>query len=665
MLTRSMPLVALGPGSLLAGKYLLGGLLGRGGMGSVYEAVHVGVGKSVAVKVLEERFATDPGLLKRFELEAQAAAVIGHPGIVDVLDVGRTDDGRSYMVMERLRGVTLRELEMVQRPMPVGQVVAVIAPALDALHAAHKKGVIHRDLKPGNLFLTVDGAVKLLDFGISKFSSQGEGMTQTGVVLGTVGYMAPEQLRSGRNVGPASDLYAMGAVLYALLSGRPPHKAEHDAETVAQILTVDAQPLQSRRPELPPALCKLVDSLLVKDPQLRPMVAGEVRAVLLAIAPPDMDAALYVARGILATQSAAPVVDDYASPSGIAPTTPAAIPSAPRAPPPPVPIAPTATPPPQRKSRSAQWMAASAIVLFIVGLFSAGPLLEEWDAYRGRMARGRDRAQRLGLREADALERDWERAYEAAVDGGHLATSNLQLDRARALNARGRGAEAMEGLEELVRQTTDGGEPSAQAHALRVRGNFHLDRDRCKAAEEDYRSAFTIFDRAGDHRGAGMVAQDLALMSNQCVGPNRIEWYGRAAEQRRLAGDQLGLFKSTNGLGLSYLLASRPRQAVQPFEEATASARALGDDGLLLKAQANLVAAWVRVAQETEKVPAATRWEDAGIPASPGWAGAQAALGEALVTAARLGIPAARICERVAMEERAQCELVLPDIPRN
>jgi tetratricopeptide (TPR) repeat protein len=656
-----MPLTPLGPGSLLAGKYLLGGLLGRGGMGSVYEAVHVGVGKQVAVKVLEERFAHDPGLLKRFELEAQAAAVIGHPGIVDVLDVGRTDDGRAYMVMERLHGVTLRDLELVQRPMPVGQVVAVIAPALEALHAAHLKGVIHRDLKPGNLFLTVEGAVKLLDFGISKFSSQGEGMTQTGVVLGTVGYMAPEQLRSGRNVGPASDLYAMGAVLYALLAGRPPHKAEHDAETVAQILTVDPEPLQSRRPELPPALCALVDGLLVKDPELRPKVAGEVRAALLACAAPDLEGALYVARGILATQSAGPVVDDYASPSGIAATTPAALPTAPRAPPPPVAM--TATPAPARKPRTAQTMAATAIGLFLVGIFSAGPLLEQWDEHRGRVTRGNERARKLGLREAEPLERDWAREYSSAVDAGQVATSNVLLDRARALNARGRGSEAMALLEALVDQTADGGAPGAQGHARRVRGNFHLDRDRCKAAEEDYRAAFTLFVQAGDHVGAGMVAQDLALMSNQCVGPDRVEWYTRAAEQRRLGHDVLGLFKSTNSLGMSYLLRASPRQAVPAFGEAIAAARELGDDSLLLKAQVNLVAAWVREARRA--VPVAIRWEDAGVAASPEWASAQAALAEALLTAGRLGIPGARICERVAIEERAHCEQVLPDIPGN
>jgi serine/threonine-protein kinase len=232
-------------GDLIAGKYRIVGTLGQGGMGSVYEAVNDAVGKRVAVKLLNANLADNPEFGRRFELEARAAALINHPGIVDVLDFGRDADGSPYIVMEHLQGLTVRALQRAVGPLRAGLATAIVAPALEALAAAHDAGVVHRDLKPANLFLSLQPtqSVRILDFGISKFSLGGEGVTQTGTTLGTPAYMSPEQLLDGRTVGPAADLYSMGAVLYSLLAGRPPFEADSDFAMVAQVLSKPHRPV--------------------------------------------------------------------------------------------------------------------------------------------------------------------------------------------------------------------------------------------------------------------------------------------------------------------------------------------------------------------------------------------------------------------------------------
>jgi eukaryotic-like serine/threonine-protein kinase len=294
MLQRSkMPSYDQAIGSIIAGKYRVVGTLGQGGMGSVYEAINDAIGKRVAIKLLDASLADHPEFARRFELEAKAAALIDHPGIVDVLDSGQTDDGVPFIVMEHLHGITVRTLSKTDGALSAGQASAMMAPVLDALASAHAAGVVHRDLKPANIFLVVKPtpSVRILDFGISKFGgSDGAGMTKTGTTLGTPAYMAPEQLRSGRNAGPASDLYAVGATLYALLTGHPPFEAESDFALVARVLTEAHRPLAQLRPDLSPALTALVDALLEKDPSNRPSDARVVREALLDVAPPDDEA---------------------------------------------------------------------------------------------------------------------------------------------------------------------------------------------------------------------------------------------------------------------------------------------------------------------------------------------------------------------------------------
>ncbi|MDX2010166.1 MAG: serine/threonine-protein kinase [Myxococcaceae bacterium] len=278
-------------GSIIAGKYRLVGMLGQGGMGSVYDAVNDAVGRRVAIKFLDPALIENPEFARRFELEARAAAVIGHPGIVDVLDMGRTDEGVPFIVMEHLAGITARALHKATPNLPPAIATAVIVPVLDALAAAHAAGVVHRDLKPANIFLVVKPrpGVKVLDFGISKFGTgEGTGLTRTGTTLGTPAYMAPEQLRSGRSASPASDLYAVGATLYALLAGRPPFEADSDYALVAQVLTEPHLPLATARPDLPAGLLDLVEALLEKDPARRPADAEAVKASLLEVCPPDV-----------------------------------------------------------------------------------------------------------------------------------------------------------------------------------------------------------------------------------------------------------------------------------------------------------------------------------------------------------------------------------------
>jgi serine/threonine protein kinase len=278
-------------GSVISGKYRITGTLGQGGMGSVYEAVNDSIGRRVALKLLDSKLANHPEFSKRFELEAQAAALIGHPGIVDVLDMGRTEADVPFIVMEHLQGMTLRLLQKRMGKMNPSQACAIIAPVLDALAAAHEAGVIHRDLKPANIFICVrpTPAVKILDFGISKFRSSSTGMTQTGTTMGTPAFMAPEQVKDGRDVGPHSDLYAVGAVLYSLLTGHPPFEADSDFALVARVLTDTHRPTLVERPDVPARLAKLVDGLLAKDKNARPMDARAVRKELVAMAPPDSE----------------------------------------------------------------------------------------------------------------------------------------------------------------------------------------------------------------------------------------------------------------------------------------------------------------------------------------------------------------------------------------
>ena len=243
-------------GEVVGGKYRLDGVIGKGGMGTVYRAENLDVGRMVALKVLHVELAGNPDLITRFRREARAAAAIGHAGIVDVFDLARTDDGAELMVMELLRGESLATCITRRRRVPAREAVAIAVAVLDVLVAAHAAGIIHRDIKPDNVFVLAGGAIKVLDFGISKLVGDVDevSITDTGAVIGTPRYMPPEQARGDRDIGPAADLYAVGALLYHAVSGHPPFDGKAYSQVVAQLMTERPRLLIARCPWLPPAL---------------------------------------------------------------------------------------------------------------------------------------------------------------------------------------------------------------------------------------------------------------------------------------------------------------------------------------------------------------------------------------------------------------------------
>ena len=259
----------------LLGRYQVLEKLGEGGMGEVYRAVDTTLGRPVALKVLAARFAADPDRLHRFEQEARTTGLLNHPNILTVHDVGHAD-GHPYLVSELLEGESLRG-RLQRGPLSAERVVGLATQAARGLAAAHAKGVVHRDLKPDNIFITRDGRVKILDFGIAKLvESDGHGLDQLttapgtamGAVVGTVAYMSPEQV-AGRAIDQRSDIFSFGVVLYELLSGSRPFSGNSPIETMTAVLHADPAPLASSDRNIPAALARIVTRCLEKAPDER------------------------------------------------------------------------------------------------------------------------------------------------------------------------------------------------------------------------------------------------------------------------------------------------------------------------------------------------------------------------------------------------------------
>jgi Tol biopolymer transport system component len=264
------------PPATRLGPYEILGLLGSGGMGEVYAARDDRLDRRVAVKVLPVHLATDADRLRRFEQEARAASALNHPNILTIHDFG-FHDGAPYLVAELLEGETLRE-RLAGGALPLRKATEVASQIARGLAAAHERGIVHRDLKPENLFLVSDGRVKILDFGLAKLIAPEPGMladaatepmaTEPGVVLGTVGYMAPEQVR-GLPVDARCDLFALGAILYEMISGERAFARASVAETMTAILRDEPAPLDAPGRQVPPALERLVRRCLEKNPAER------------------------------------------------------------------------------------------------------------------------------------------------------------------------------------------------------------------------------------------------------------------------------------------------------------------------------------------------------------------------------------------------------------
>jgi serine/threonine protein kinase len=323
-------------------------VLGEGGMGTVYEAEHLVIGRLVALKVLHPGFTSESEAVRRFRHEARAAGSIGHPNICEIYDVGELEDGGPYLVMERLHGETLADRIERDIALPLADVVDVALQVLSALAAAHEKGIVHRDVKPDNIFLAqrvgFAPLVKLLDFGISKNAALDDlRLTRTGAVMGTPYYMAPEQAR-GEFIDARIDLYAVGAVLYESLTGRRPFDANELAELLRQVLFDEPRPMRDLRPSVPRPFEFVVRRALAKERTERFQTAPEFMAALAGL---RVEIAAYRPNPSELDRLVREVRQAERTPPQIGPLTP--LPLAPLAgrgtPPPPAPRAGRGTPP--------------------------------------------------------------------------------------------------------------------------------------------------------------------------------------------------------------------------------------------------------------------------------------------------------------------------------
>ncbi len=259
-------------GKVLDQKYRIERLIGLGGMGAVYRAEHVGIGRTCAVKVLHRRYTRDPDIVARFEREARAATATGHPNIVDVWDIGTTPAGETYFVMELLEGENFGVLLRREGALPIERVVHIVSQVCRAVSAAHDAGIIHRDLKADNVFLVARGKdpdfVKVLDFGICKSLDEGA-QTAPGLVMGSPDYMAPEQA-AGRPATVASDVYAVGCILFEALAGRMPYEGRNPIEVLMRKSSEDAPSVRDLRPEVPEPIAQVVAACLRRNPTERP-----------------------------------------------------------------------------------------------------------------------------------------------------------------------------------------------------------------------------------------------------------------------------------------------------------------------------------------------------------------------------------------------------------
>ncbi len=264
---------------LFADRYKLDRRLGVGGMATVQLAFDTRLERNVAVKLLAEHLAEDSSFVSRFRREALAAARLVHPNIVQVFDFGSdVHSGRQFIVMEYVDGHSCAELLRDRGPMPPRDAVEILTQACRGLDYAHRNGVVHRDVKPGNLMVNTDGVVKLADFGIAKAAEQSD-ITKVGSVLGTAAYLSPEQAR-GEPAGPASDIYALGVVSYQLMAGRLPYEAASLTDLARQQESGPPPRLADEVRDVPPALSAAVARALARDPERRYVDAAEMEDAL-------------------------------------------------------------------------------------------------------------------------------------------------------------------------------------------------------------------------------------------------------------------------------------------------------------------------------------------------------------------------------------------------
>ncbi|HEY6080907.1 MAG TPA: serine/threonine-protein kinase [Polyangiaceae bacterium] len=289
------------PGTQVAGRYRVERTLGTGGMGVVVEATHLQLAQRVAIKFLLPELCSQRDSVTRFLREARAAVRIESEHVARVMDVGTSDEGVPFLVMEYLEGLDLAQLLQREQRLPFAQAVSLIVQAADAIAEAHSLGIIHRDLKPSNLFLATrrDGtkSLKVLDFGISKAVAEASSSglatrTATATVMGSPHYMSPEQVRSSKDVDPRADIWSLGVILHELLAGEPPFRAETLPGVLASIVADPPASLRASRPDVPSALEAVVARCLQKDRSQRYATVPELSRALSALTPSEAQPAL-------------------------------------------------------------------------------------------------------------------------------------------------------------------------------------------------------------------------------------------------------------------------------------------------------------------------------------------------------------------------------------
>lgn len=279
-------------GLTFGGRYQLSSRVAIGGMGEVWQATDLVIGRTVAIKILKDEYLGDPGFLERFRAEARHAALVNHEGIANVFDYGE-EEGSAYLVMELVPGEALSTILERERVLSTDRVLDIVAQTASALHAAHAAGLVHRDIKPGNLLITPDGRVKITDFGIARIADQVP-LTATGQVMGTVQYLSPEQA-SGHPASPTTDIYSLGIVAYEALAGRRPFTGE--SQVAIAMAQINEQP-----PDLPSTISEpvrnLVYACIAKSPSERPSTAAHLARAAQALRRGDVAGAIAAVPGV-------------------------------------------------------------------------------------------------------------------------------------------------------------------------------------------------------------------------------------------------------------------------------------------------------------------------------------------------------------------------------